>query len=126
VDVHQRPSHRTSGFCWPACRDRPWISLALFSPSYRTISEHFHKKIDFVESGLRDISCIGQQIERVVAANGISPNSLISLSIDAMSMNTDHRYLTGKDGDFAFVFYAQPLDRQVKCFPLYVMPQFSG
>jgi hypothetical protein len=75
---------------------------------------------------LRDISCIGQQIERFIAANDISPSSLIPLSIDAMSMNTDHRYLPGKDGDFAFVFYPQHLNRQVKCFPLHVIPQSSG
>jgi hypothetical protein len=111
------------------CLSRQALDLArtvLSLPSYRTISEHFHEKIDSVESGLRDISCIGQQSERFIAANDISPNFLISLSIDAMSMNTDHRYLPGKDGDFAFVFYAQPLKRQVKCFSLSVMPQSSG
>jgi hypothetical protein len=43
-----------------------------------------------------------------------------------MFMITDHRYLSGKEGDFVFVSYAQPLDRQVKCFPLHVMPQSSG
>jgi hypothetical protein len=112
-----------------ACLSRQALDLArtfLPLPSYCTISEHFHDKIDPIESGLCDISCTGQQIERFIAANDISPNSLISLSIGAMSMNTDHRYLPGKDGDFAFVFYAQPLDRQVKCFPLHVMPQSSG
>jgi hypothetical protein len=85
-----------------------------------------NKLKDSVESGLRDISCIGQQIERFIAANDISPNFLICLSIDVMSMNTDHRYMPGKDGDFAFVFYAQPLDCQVKCFPLHLMHQCSG
>jgi hypothetical protein len=65
-----------------ACLSRQTLDLArtfLLLPSYRTISEHFHEKIDSVESSLRDISCIGQQIERFIAANDISPNALISL-----------------------------------------------
>jgi hypothetical protein len=65
-----------------ACLSRQALDFArtfLPLPSYRTISEHFHEKIDSVESVLRDISCIGQQIERFIAANDILPNSLISL-----------------------------------------------
>jgi hypothetical protein len=75
------PISLTFGFLL-ACLSRLALDLArtfLPLPSYRTISEHFREKIDSVESGLNDISYIGRQIERFIAANDISPNSLISL-----------------------------------------------
>jgi hypothetical protein len=43
-----------------------------------------------------------------------------------MAMTSDEHYLPAQDGDHAFVFYGQPLNRRLKCMPLYVVNLPSG
>jgi hypothetical protein len=66
------------------------------------------------------------QIAEFITANDLSPESLISFSIDAMSMTSDEHYLPAQDCDHAFLFSAQPLDHRLKCMPLHVMNLPSG
>jgi hypothetical protein len=52
-----------------------------------------------MESNLTDISKVDLQIAEFITANDLSPESLISLSIDAMAMTSDEHYLPTQDGD---------------------------
>jgi hypothetical protein len=96
--------------------------LDLLIPLYT----HFGTRFNDVESNLTVISKANLQIAEFIAANDVSPELLISLSIDAMAITSDEHYLPAPDGDHAFVFYAQPLNRRLKCMPLHVMNLPSG
>jgi hypothetical protein len=93
---------------------------------YITLYTHFGTQFNDVESNLTDISKVDLQIAEFITANDLSPESLISLSIDAMVITSDEYYLPAQDGGHAFVFYVQPLDRRLKCMPFHVMNLPSG
>jgi hypothetical protein len=79
-----------------------------------------------IEPSLLELSEVDDQIARFVATEELAVTSPISLSVDAMAMAKDQQYLTGKNTDYAFVRYAQSLDRRLKCFPHHVKPRSSG
>jgi hypothetical protein len=95
-------------------------------PSYTTLYTPFGTRLNDVEPNLTDISKVDLQVAEFITVNDLSPESLISFSIDAMAMTSDEHYLPAQDGDQAFVFYAQPLDRRLKYMPLHVMNSPSG
>jgi hypothetical protein len=111
------------------CISRQALDLArnfLPLPSYTTLYTHFGTRLNGIESNLIDISKIDLQIAEFVTANDLSPESLISFSIDVMAMTLDEHYLPAQDGGHAFAFYAQLLDRRLKCMPLHVLNLPSG
>jgi hypothetical protein len=96
------------------CISRQALDLArnfLSLPSYTTLYTHFGTRLNNMDSNLTDISKVDLQIAEFITTNNLSPESLISLSIDAMAITSNEHSLPAQDGDHAFVFYAQPLDR---------------
>jgi hypothetical protein len=111
------------------CLSRQSLDLArrfIPLPSYATLYAHFRTSIDATETNLLELTRVEEQIGDFVASSDLPAGSLVSLAVDAMAMTSDRHYLLGKENDFVFVFYAQPLDRRFKCCPLYVMTRQSG
>jgi hypothetical protein len=95
-------------------------------PSATTIYRHFAHRVAAIGRQLTTIDGLDKQIEDFVNLNVLTPDTPISVSIDAMAMSPDGSTLPKADSEYAFVIYGQPLDRRKKCMPLHVVKAQHG
>jgi hypothetical protein len=108
---------------------RPALKLAysfLPLPSESTISRRFNPLIAEHEKLLKDIANLESRVDLFIKLSGVKKNAAVSVAVDAMAMSPDRSCLAAKSSDYLFVFYAQPLDRRDKCFPLHIHQGKSG
>jgi hypothetical protein len=112
-----------------ACLSRPALEMACsFLPlsSYNTIYEHFHRRLESTEIGLSDLDLIHSHIGHFRDSTDLPAGEAVSLAVDAMATTPDRAYLPSAHATYAFVFYVQPLDQRLKCWPLHVLPHLNG
>jgi hypothetical protein len=95
-------------------------------PGPKTIFRHYNRDVTKIAQRLQSQDQINDQISDFVKLNDLSPETPISVSIDAMAMNPDQSTLPAAQGQYAFVIYGQPLDRRKRCMPLHVINTKSG
>jgi hypothetical protein len=95
-------------------------------PCERTIYNHFGAALHALENNLIDGLTIEPQIDLFMQLSGVTAEEVVSVAVDAMAMSPDRSCFAAKARDYLFVFYAQPLARPKKCFPLHVLRNDSG
>jgi hypothetical protein len=112
-----------------ACFSCPALDLSrnfLPIPTYRTTQNHYGPIIARLIHDLSDLEALDHFIEFTLATHAIPPGADVSLAIDAIAFSPDRKGLNSTGCDNAFVFYIQPLDATLKCFPVHVMNHTSG
>jgi hypothetical protein len=66
------------------------------------------------------------QINTFITMNNLTDGEPVSVAVDAMAMSPDRAHLPGKNADYSFVIYGQPLSRGHRCLPLHVITARSG
>jgi hypothetical protein len=75
---------------------------------------------------LSNLEDLDHFIEFTLATHAIPPETNVSLAIDAIALTPDRKGLTSAGCHNAFVFYLQPLNATLKCFPVHVTSHISG
>jgi hypothetical protein len=78
-------------------------------------------KLKDAESALSNIEKLDGQIATFIKMNQMPEHGPVSVAMDAVAMTHDRSYLPGKNVDYSFVIYSQPLDRNDRCLPLHVV-----
>jgi hypothetical protein len=90
------------------------------------LASSYRVSVDTIEANFLTLLQNDAQIADFIESNEFPSGSLISLSVGAMAMTSDHQCLLGTDSDFIFVLYAQRLDRRFKCLRLHIMTHSSA
>jgi hypothetical protein len=112
-----------------ACFFCPALELSrnfLPRPTYRTTQNHYGPIITRLIHDLPNLGDLDHFIEFPLATHEIPPGTNVSLAIDAIALTPDRRGLTSAGCGNAFVFYLQPLNATLKCFPVHVTSHTSG
>lgn len=95
---------------------------AIDLPCETTLKNYFSDLINSEKINLTDLSNVAEIIFNYRVSNNIDNGFDAILGIDACSFD---RFT--KDGKkFCFVFYVQPIDPDLKCFPVYIVPTIDG
>jgi hypothetical protein len=108
---------------------RPALRLArrfIPLPSERTLYNCYHRRLEAAAANLINLALVDQQVQMFIEANRLPDNSVISVAIDAMAMNSDRSTLPASEADYVFVIFAQPVERHFHCLPIHVIQHDSG
>jgi hypothetical protein len=100
--------------------------LFMHLPCQKTVYNKYKRTMKDTKSGLSDLQNLDRQIDTFIGMNHLPNEEPVSVAVDAMAMSPDRAYLPGKNADYSFVIYGQPLNRQYRCLPLHVIPAKSG
>jgi hypothetical protein len=90
---------------------REFVSL-LF---YQTICEHYREQTHAVEAAMSKLDNIDDQIELAVSNSDLPADSIVSVGIDAMAMNSGKSTFPGSHSEYLLVLDVQSLDRRCNC-----------
>jgi hypothetical protein len=79
-----------------------------------------------VLSEFENLNAVSFYIRASLEIGCLTPWKYRSLSVDAMTVNSDGPSLPERDENYAFVRHVQPHDRRFKCWPLRATPRESG